>query len=97
MNPAFTILMNPHLINNIVYKHKGLQSPTAKIMNDFIRDYDNDLLNVGFDQMMDSEGLSKHIVGCFSKEKLINMIKEGTYYYNNSIAYYTYYFDNREQ
>ena len=91
MNPAFTILMNPHLINNIVFKNKGLQSPTAKIMRDFFRDYDDDLVNVGFDQMMDEEGLSKHLIFFFSKEKLINMIKEGNYYYYNDIAYHTYY------
>ena len=97
MNPALTILMNPHLINNIVYKHKGLQSPTAKIMQDFFRDYDDDLINVGFDEMMDEEGLSAHFINLLSRHELINNIKEGNYYYYNDIAYHTYYFDNREQ
>lgn len=94
MNPAFTILMNPHLINKIVYKHKGLQSPTAKIMRDFFRDYEDELVNIGFDEMMDEE-VSEHFIKVFSKEKLINMIKEGYYYKYNDIAYHTYYFDNR--
>jgi len=97
MNASFTILMNPHLINNIVYKHCGLQSPTAKIMKDFFKQYDDDLVSVGFDEMMDEEGLSAHFINLLSREKLLNLIKEGNYYYYNEIAYYTYYFDNREQ
>ena len=95
MNPALTILLNPHLINNIVFKHSGLQTPTAKIMRDFFRDYDENLIDVGFDEMMNEEGLSKHIINVFSKEKLITMIKEGYYYTYNDIAYYSYYFQNK--
>jgi hypothetical protein len=91
MNPALTILTNPHLINKIVYKHKGLQTPTAKIMQDFFRDYDEDLINVGFDEMMDEEGLGAHAVSILGKSKFINLIKEGNYYYYNDIMYHTYY------
>jgi len=97
MNSAFTILMNPHLINNIIYSHKGLQSPTAKIMKDFFRDYDDDLINVGFDDMMEEDGLSQHFIKLYSKEKFINAIKEGNFYKYEDIAYYSYYFQNREE
>tara|TARA_R110000823_G_scaffold165590_1_gene297771 strand:+ start:4578 stop:4889 length:312 start_codon:yes stop_codon:yes gene_type:complete len=90
MNPAYTILTNPHIINNIIYNHKGLQTPTAKIMNNFFKDYDTKLLIDIYYNDWDEcvlEPLSNY------KEKLlIEQIKEG--YYMPDMSYYDDYFSS---
>ena len=89
MNPAYTILTNPHIINNIFYKHKGLQSPTAKIMNDFFKEYDNKVLSERYYYNDYDEQIREQLSE--TEEKLIiNRIKEG--FYDDEPSYYTEYF-----
>ena len=89
MNPAYIILTNPHLITNIIYNHKGLQTPTAKIMNDFFNDYDAKLLinNIYFndwgERMCDELSTEQ-------EKDIIDSIKEEGYY--NDMSYWDDYF-----
>ncbi len=55
MKLGYTILTNPHIMNNIIFKHKGLQSPTAKIMNDFFKKYDDEALNIATANILQSK------------------------------------------
>jgi len=89
MNPAFTILTNPHIINNIFYKHKGLQSPTAKIMNDFFKEYDTEVLNERYYYNAYDEQIREE-VSKTDEKLIIDIIKEC--FYDDEPSYYTEYF-----
>jgi hypothetical protein len=94
MNPAYIILTNPHIITNIIYNHKGLQTPTAKIMNDFFEKYDTKLLinNIYYN---DWDECVIEPLPNYEAKLLIDEIKELGYYYDSrgdKLSYYNDFF-----
>ena len=65
--------------NLILYKYKGLITPTASIMKDFIKSYDDAVFDCISDNMAwDNEEFEEDIKN-LGKEGFMNNLKEGKY------------------
>lgn len=93
MKLGYTILTNPHIMNNIIYKHKGLQSPTAKIMNDFFKNYDDEVLIARYYYNDYYEQIREYLSETEEKV-IIDIIKEG---FDDLPYYYEYFLECKIQ